>query len=145
MHITRYTDYAVRVLVYLALEDDRLVPVREIADGYDISRNHLMKLVGELSRAGYVETVRGKSGGLKLCLRPEEINIGVLVREVEPDFRLAECFGPDNQCHISPACLFRKALGEALEKFLGALDNYTLADLMSERQQPQLIRLLGLT
>lgn len=142
MHITRYTDYALRVLLYLALTTDRLVTIREIADSYGISRNHLMKLVYQLNRQGYVETVRGKNGGLRLGRDPREINLGVLIRETEQDFELAECFGSDNHCRITAVCSVKHVLADALGAFFATLDSYTLADLLPEAQQPQLLRLL---
>lgn len=142
VHITRYTDYAIRVLLYLALTPDRLVTIREIADSYGISRNHLMKLVYQLNRKGYVVTVRGKNGGLRLGRDPSEINLGVLIRETEQGFELAECFGPDNQCRITPVCGVKHVLADALRAFLTTLDGYSLADFLPEQQQPQLVRLL---
>ena len=90
MHITRYTDYSLRVLIYLALQQERLVTIQQIADSYDISKNHLMKVVHQLTLKGYIESVRGKNGGLRLHRRPEDINIGVLVRETEQDMNLVE-------------------------------------------------------
>ena len=142
MHITRYSDYAVRVMFYLALKPDRLVTIREIADSYGISRNHLMKLVYQLNRMGYVETVRGKNGGLRLGQEPGGINLGLLIRETEQDFELAECFGSNNQCLIKPVCGIKHVLAEALKAFFDTLDGYTLADLLPEAKQPHLRRLL---
>lgn len=142
MHITRYTDYALRVLLYLALTRNRLVTIREIAGSYDISRNHLMKLVYQLNRKGYLETVRGKNGGLRLGRDPGGINLGLLIRETELDFELAECFGDGNQCRITPVCGIKHVLADALRAFFATLDRYTLADLLPQSQQPQLLRLL---
>src|SRR6056297_3712568 len=98
MHITRYTDYSLRVLIYLAAQDDRLATIQEIADSYQISRNHLMKVVHQLNKKGYIETVRGKSGGMRLHREPSTINIGVLVRETEQDLDLVECFSSEGKC-----------------------------------------------
>ena len=142
MHITRYTDYSLRVLIYLALQQERLVTIQQIADSYDISKNHLMKVVHQLTLKGYIESVRGKNGGLRLHRRPEDINIGVLVRETEQDMNLVECFSSDNQCCITPVCGLKNILAEALRAFLNILDQYTLADILTERQKPQLLRLL---
>ncbi|AZR40624.1 MULTISPECIES: RrF2 family transcriptional regulator [Marinobacter] len=142
MHITRYTDYSLRVLIYLALQQERLVTIQQIADSYDISKNHLMKVVHQLTLKGYIESVRGKNGGLRLHRRPEDINIGVLVRETEQDMNLVECFSSDNQCCITPVCGLKNILAEALRAFLNTLDQYTLADILTERQKPQLLRLL---
>ncbi|WP_379866439.1 RrF2 family transcriptional regulator [Marinobacter sp. M5B] len=142
MHITRYTDYSLRVLIYLALQQERLVTIQQIADSYDISKNHLMKVGHQLTLKGYIESVRGKNGGLRLHRRPEDINIGVLVRETEQDMNLVECFSSDNQCCITPVCGLKNILAEALRAFLNTLDQYTLADILTERQKPQLLRLL---
>lgn len=142
MHITRYTDYSLRVLIYLALQQERLATIQQIADSYDISKNHLMKVVHQLTLKGYIESVRGKNGGLRLHRRPEDINIGVPVRETEQDMNLVECFSSDNQCCITPVCGLKNILAEALRAFLNTLDQYTLADILTERQKPQLLRLL---
>ena len=142
MHITRYTDYSVRVLMYLAVNRGSLTTIQEIADSYNISKNHLMKVVHQLNRKGYVETVRGKNGGLKLNMEPRDINIGVLVRETEQDLQLVECFSSDKSCVISPVCGLKGMFAEALNAFLMALDQHSLEDLLPEKQQPQLLRLL---
>ena len=101
-----------------------------------------MKVVHQLTLKGYIESVRGKNGGLRLHRRPEDINIGVLVRETEQDMNLVECFSSDNQCCITPVCGLKNILAEALRAFLNTLDQYTLADILTERQKPQLLRLL---
>lgn len=142
MHITRYTDYSLRVLMYLAIQGESLATIQDIADSYDISKNHLMKVVHQLNRMGYIATTRGKNGGMRLRLSPAEINIGVLVRETEQDLNLVECFSPDNRCAITPVCGLKGVLSEALNAFFETLDGYTLADLLPSRNEPQLIRLL---
>lgn len=142
MHVTRYTDYSLRVLMYLALQNDRLATIQEIATSYDISKNHLMKVVHQLTQKGYVESVRGKNGGLRLHSKPDDINIGVLVRETEQDMNLVECFSEQNKCCITPVCELKNILAEALTAFLNTLDQYTLADIMPDHQKPQLLRLL---
>lgn len=142
MQITRYTDYSLRVLMYLAVQGDRLATIREIAESYDISRNHLMKVVHQLNRKGYIETVRGKNGGLRLHLKPADINLGVVVRETEPDFELVECFSSKNKCNITPVCNLKHVIAEALQSFLSTLDQYTLEDLLPEKNRPQLMRIL---
>ncbi|MCK2149877.1 MULTISPECIES: RrF2 family transcriptional regulator [Marinobacter] len=142
MHITRYTDYSIRVLIYLALQEERLATIQQIASSYDISKNHLMKVVHQLTLKGYVESIRGKNGGLRLHRKPEDINIGVLVRETEQDLNLVECFSSGNKCRITPVCGLKNILAEALRAFLETLDQYTLADILPERQKPQLLRLL---
>lgn len=130
MHITLFTDYALRVLMYLALNPTQQVTIREIADSYGISKNHLMKVVQDLNNKGYLKATRGKNGGLRLRGEPEGINLGTLVRTTEQDLTLVECFGSDGQCVITPACQLKRVLAEALETFFHTLDGYTLADLL---------------
>ena len=142
MHITRYTDYSLRVLIYLAAEGDRLAAIQEIADSYDISKNHLMKVVHQLNKKGYIETIRGKKGGMRLHMAPQDINIGILVRETEQDLSIVECFSSKNACKITPVCGLKSMFGEALKAFLEVLDRYTLADVIQDHHRPQLLRLL---
>ena len=143
MRLTVYTDYALRVLIYVAVRPEPLPTIGQIADAYQISRNHLMKVVYELGQAGYLETVRGKNGGLRLARKPQEIGLGRLVRETEPDMALVPCFDPIRaQCAITPACRLRGALAEARAAFLAVLDGYTLADLVGNGASLQ--ALLGL-
>ncbi|ABM20145.1 MULTISPECIES: RrF2 family transcriptional regulator [Marinobacter] len=142
MHITRYTDYSLRVLIYLAAEGDRLATIQEIADSYDISKNHLMKVVHQLNKKGYIETIRGKKGGMRLHMAPQDINIGILVRETEQDLSIVECFSSKNACKITPVCGLKSMFGEALKAFLEVLDRYTLADVIQDHHRPQLLRLL---
>lgn len=144
MRITGYTDYSLRVLIYLAVQGDRLATIQEVADRYQISKNHLMKVVHQLTRKGYLDSIRGKKGGIRLRMAPADVNLGVLVREMEPDLNLVECFGADNTCAISPVCSLKGVLGEALDAFLATLDRYTLADLVPEGDTPDLIRLLNI-
>ncbi len=132
MRLTTYTDYALRVLMYLGLRGDELSTIQEIAEQYGISKNHLMKLVHVLGRLGYVETIRGKNGGLRLARRPEAITVGEIIRRMEPDMALVECFRTtDVHCRIVRTCILQNALGEALSRFLETLDGYTLADLLA--------------
>lgn len=143
MRLTVYTDYALRVLMYLGLKSDELSTIEEVAEAYGISRTHLMKVVHRLGRAGYIETVRGRNGGLRLGPRPEDINIGGVVRHAEEDLALVECFpGGQGRCVISPACALKPVLGEAMDAFFAVLDGYTLADLL--KPGPKLGRRLGL-
>jgi len=142
MHITRYTDYSLRVLIYLAAQGDRLATIQEIADSYDISKNHLMKVVHQLNKKGYIETIRGKKGGMRLHMTPSDINIGILVRETEQDLSIVECFTSKNACKITPVCGLKSMFGEALNAFLEVLDKYTLADIIQGQHRPQLLRLL---
>lgn len=130
MRLTNFSDYALRVLMYAAARDSQLITIDETAAVYRISRAHLMKVVNQLTRSGYLRAVRGRSGGLALAKRPDKIRLGDVLRATEPDFALVECFGADNQCVITPRCQLRAALNEALGAFIGTLDRYTLADLI---------------
>jgi Rrf2 family nitric oxide-sensitive transcriptional repressor len=130
MRLTNFSDYALRVLLYAAARHDELITIEETAKVYGISKAHLMKVVNQLTRAGYLRAVRGRSGGLTLALRPNKISLGDVVRATEPDFALVECFSPDNRCLITPRCRLRGVLKEALGAFIATLDRYTLADLV---------------
>ena len=144
MRLTSFTDYSLRVLMYAALCDDRLVTIGELADTYRISANHLMKVVHLLGQHGYLQTVRGKGGGLRLGRAPAQINLGELVRLTEGSDALVECFGSEHStCRIEHACLLYGVLREAQEAFFTTLGHYTLASLL-ERPVP-LSRALGLT
>lgn len=140
MRLTVYTDYALRVLIYVAVHPEPKPTIGQIAASYDISRNHLMKVVYQLGVAGYIETSRGKSGGLRLARDPESIGLGELVRRTEPDFALVPCFDADNAlCAITPSCRLRGVLFQARAAFLQVLDSYTLADLVENRAELQLL------
>lgn len=142
MHLTRYTDYALRTLMYLALKGDGLATIQEIADRHGISNNHLMKVVYELGRAGYITTVRGKGGGLRLAKDPARINLGEVVRYTEPDMNIVECFGTGSTCRLTSACVLKTAFTKGLKAFLAELDKYTLADLVApERELAALLAL----
>ena len=145
MRITRYTDYSLRVLMYVALKGDGLSTIKEIADSYDISKNHLMKVVQKLNSNGYLVATRGKNGGLSMARAPESINLGALIRDTEQDFALVECFSAANSCCITPACQLKHIFAEALEAFFAVLDSYTLADLLPGNKAPQLRQLLQIT
>lgn len=133
MRLTTYTDYTLRTLMYLGLRPDRLATIATIARSYGISENHLMKVVHQLGLAGYVETVRGKNGGLRLAKLPEDINVGEVVGRMEPDMELVACFRESGICAIQPSCVLKGALAEALDAFTAVLDRYTLADLIAPR------------
>ncbi|MEI6559489.1 MAG: Rrf2 family transcriptional regulator [Rhodospirillaceae bacterium] len=133
MRLTRYTDFCFRVLIHAGLKDGSLSTTREISDRYGISSNHLMKVVYDLNIKGYLETVRGKNGGIRLGRLPEQINLGTLIRDIEDDMALVECHTSESQCRIGSACLLRGVIGEGLRAFLGVLDRYTLADLLEPR------------
>lgn len=141
MRLTSYSDYSLRLLMYAAVKRDGLVTVQAAADAYGISRNHLMKVAYELGRHGYLETVRGRGGGLRLARAPEAIGLGTLLRLTEEDFRIVECFDPAaNTCAIARCCRLKGILGEATAAFLAVMDKYTLADLTG--RNPALARRL---
>lgn len=129
MHLTRFSDNALRCLMYLALEPGQTETVGEIARRMALSEDHLVKVVQRLAHLGYVETMRGRGGGVKLVMAPADINIGGVIRKTEESFRLVECFDKHlNTCPIAPSCVLAPVLDEALEAFLQVLDRYTLAD-----------------
>lgn len=137
MRLTTYTDYALRTLMYLAANRDRLVTIQDIADVHDIAKNHLTKVVHQLGILGFVESLRGRKGGLRLGQEPGQINIGAVVRSTEPDFYMAECFNPGrSHCILSAACALKNVLGDATAAYLGVLDGVTLADLMTTTGKP---------
>lgn len=129
MHLTAYSDYAMRALLYLGARTDRLCSTAEIARAYGISQNHLVKVVHDLRRAGYIASVRGRLGGLRLAMPAEDINVGTVIRHTENDFQLVDCPG----CLIGPVCGLSGAFDEAVAAFLKVLDSYTLADLLTRR------------
>jgi Rrf2 family nitric oxide-sensitive transcriptional repressor len=131
MHLTRYTDYSVRVLTHLSTYPDRLACIAEIATAYGISQSHLTKVVQDLGRSGYVETVRGRHGGIRLRKTAAEINLGALIRHTEKHFDLVDC----PSCLIAPACQVNNVFAQATRAFLAVLDQYTLADMMVRRNQ----------
>lgn len=137
MRLTLYTDFSLRVLLYLATKEaEELSTIQEISDRYQISKNHLTKVVHELGKMGLIETVRGRGGGIRLNVKPEDINVGALVRKTEDDFYLVECFRPDgNHCILSSACRLKGALHEALSAYLAVLDKYTIADFLVNKEE----------
>ncbi|MBX3488704.1 Rrf2 family transcriptional regulator [Parvibaculum sp.] len=134
MRLTTLSDYALRVLMYAAAENDRLITIDETAKVYDISKAHLMKVVNILTRAGYLKSVRGRSGGFMLAMPPENISLGAVMRATEPDFALVECFSTGNQCVLTRKCELASVLNEALVSFVATLDGYTLADIALKKR-----------
>lgn len=135
MKLTAFTDYSLRVLIYLATEPDRRATVGEICSAFDIKANHLTKVVHHLARCGWVATVRGKGGGLVLAMPAEQISIGRVVRDTEGQAMPAECFGEaTSRCAIAPSCRLKGVLAEAVDAFFAVLDRYTLADITRNRQ-----------
>jgi len=125
------SDYSLRVLMYLGAKPEQRGTIQEIAKAYGISENHLMKVVHGLGRHGFVETVRGRGGGLKLARPASEIRIGDVVRAVEDDFALVECFRSEEGCRITNICRLRGVLKQALEAYFSVLDDFTLAELVA--------------
>lgn len=167
MRLTNYTDYALRSLMYLAIKPapHTLVNISDIADSYHISKSHLTKIIHQLGQLGYIDSVRGKNGGIRLACAPKDINLGVLIQQIEPDFSLVKCFAPSlatAQCHqnnqaiqksvpltfieeaknaaeggciISPACQLKEVFFEALTAFIRVLERYTLADIIGNKDE----------
>jgi Rrf2 family transcriptional regulator, nitric oxide-sensitive transcriptional repressor len=130
MRLTAFTDYCLRTLIFVAIKGDALTTIDEIAARHKINRNHLVKVVFRLGQLGYLQTTRGKGGGIRLASDASKLSLGKLVRQTEQDFALVECFpGRDCLCVIEPACVLKSALGLALEAFFAVLDQYTIADL----------------
>lgn len=144
MRLTTFSDYSLRVLIYLGTAQGQLVTIEQIATAYGISANHLMKVVHHLAQRGYIQTVRGKGGGMRLARTPQAINVGAVVRATEDNFALVDCFedGGGPECRIQRVCALKHALAQALEAFLATLDRYTLADLL--RPMRPLTRILTL-
>lgn len=139
MLLTRHTDYSLRFLMYLALNNARNVTIREVASTFEVPRNHLMKISQALARHGYIRTIRGRGGGLRLAREPGDINLRDVVWDMEPTLEIFDCHNP--LCPIAGYCVLKKALMEARDHFLAALGKYTLADLV--RHKRKLRRLLA--
>jgi Rrf2 family nitric oxide-sensitive transcriptional repressor len=136
MQLTRFTDYSLRVLIYLGLHPKRLVTIGEIKEIYNISEGHLMKIVNKLATLDYIETIRGKGGGMRLAAPPDRIIVGKVVRDTEENLNIVECFDPGNQsCPLLPSCTLQAVLIEGREGFLNVLDRYTLADLIRKENR----------
>ncbi|GGE47318.1 HTH-type transcriptional regulator NsrR [Marinicauda pacifica] len=134
MRLTAHTDYALRVLIYAAVAPGGLCRIEEIASAYGISKNHLMKVVRGLSEKGFLKTLRGRGGGLRLALPASEIVVGNVVRAMEDSFSQAECFRPENRCVITPACGLKGVLNRAVQAYLAELDTVTLADISRKNE-----------
>lgn len=143
MHLTQHTDYALRTLIFLGLKpQDQLTTIQEIAEAYDISRNHLMKVVSNLAAQKYIISTRGAGGGIRLARQPQDINVGKVIKDLEPLSGLVECMRPDNRCAITAACSLPNMLARASAAFLAELNNYSLKDLLPEHKQEQLSHIL---
>ncbi|PLX73232.1 MAG: Rrf2 family transcriptional regulator [Azoarcus sp.] len=143
MRLSAFSDYSLRVLMHLGTHTDRLATIGEIAKLYDISENHLTKVVHQLGRAGYIDTLRGKGGGIRLARAPRQIPLGEVLRHTETDFALVECFGEASRCHIEPDCQLKPILNEALVAMFRVLDGYTLADILTQGiERPAVIKVI---
>lgn len=135
MQLTIFTDYGLRSLMYLAAHTDRRCSVRQIAEHYGISRNHLVKVVHHLAQLGYIDSSKGKGGGVKLAHRADKLKLGDLVRALEPNMDIVECFNKDtNTCRIASACQLKHYLFDAKQAFLASLNNHTLADTVKHKK-----------
>ncbi len=142
MHLTQFSDYSLRLVIYLAAHPERVISVEEVSRAFGISRHHLVKVVQTLTDLGVVEAQRGRGGGMRLALPPSAINVGWLIRQTEPHFHLVECFDlATNTCPIAPACGLKGALSRARQAFLSVLDEYTLDQFL--RQREELVTLLN--
>jgi len=141
MKLTNYTDYSLRVLIYLAIKGpETKSTITEITEAYQISRNHLTKVIHQLGQIGVITTTRGRGGGITLAQNPKEVTIGSIVRETEENFHMVECFNSENNnCVLTPVCGLKHVLHEALAAYLTVLDKYTIADLVKE---PEMYRIL---
>jgi Rrf2 family nitric oxide-sensitive transcriptional repressor len=132
MQLTLHSEYALRVLLYLGTQPGRLCSTREISDAYGISKHHLVRVVQTLGEHGYLTLTPGRGGGISLGKEPHLIRLGEVVRDAEPNMRLAECFDRrNNRCVLTSVCTLKPALDEALGAFLASLSRYTLADLLA--------------
>ncbi len=139
MQLTKYTDLSLRVLMHLALEPDELATTKDIAERYNVSSNHLVKVVHRLVTLGYVLSIQGRSGGICLAMPANEINVGEVVRQMENKLDVMDCVGAE--CPLQPACHLKTVLNAATTAFITTLDGYTVADLIPNRRQ--LLRLIG--
>ncbi|MFT3664844.1 RrF2 family transcriptional regulator [Piscinibacter sp.] len=136
MRLTAMTDYSLRLLMHVGQHGGRLCTIAEIAQVYGISEAHLMKITHQLALAGFLETLRGRGGGMRLARPPAEIGIGDVVRAMEPDFAMVECFATGNACTLSGQCRLTGVLHGSLMAFMENLDRYTLADLIEPMPAP---------
>ncbi|MEM7400427.1 MAG: Rrf2 family transcriptional regulator [Pseudomonadota bacterium] len=135
MRLTQFTDYSLRVLIYLGLHSQERVTIDELTKAYAVSRHHVRSVVHKLSKLGYIDSIQGKGGGLTLALDTNAISVREVVENTENDFYIVECFNPDgNSCPIEPMCILKQALSKASLSFLEALDQYTIEDLIKNKR-----------
>jgi Rrf2 family nitric oxide-sensitive transcriptional repressor len=145
MRLTQFTDYSLRVLIYLALRPEERATIDQLTNAYDVSRHHIRSVVHNLSKLGYIDSTQGKGGGITLALEPAQISIREIVENTENDFYIVECFNPDGSaCPIEPLCVLKQALSEASKSFLQTLEGYTIEDLVRNKKE-QLSGLLEIT
>ena len=135
MQLTLYTDYSFRVLLYLGVNRDRLCTIAEISERSAATQNHLVKVVHNLGREGYIQTMRGRTGGIRLKKEPEEITLTEIIRCTEVNMDIAECLRENNTCHISEVCSIKNIFEQAQNEFIRTLDQYTLANLLENKEQ----------
>ena len=133
MRLNSFTDFSLRVLIYLGLSRDDLSTARQISEAYAISHNHLGKVVHQLTKLNVIESFKGKGGGIRLKKEPHEINIGTIIRRLECESPLVECFTETGSCVLNPACSLKKYLNEANNAFYSSLEKYTLADIIKPK------------
>jgi len=141
MQLTSYSDYSLRVLIYLGLRPENVTTIADISQSYNISRNHIVKVVHNLSNLGFIRTIRGRHGGMMLARNPESINVADVIQKTEPNFCIAECFDNDGKCCIKEYCRLKGILDQACQGFFAVLGKYTLADLLDNNAQ--LIQILS--
>ncbi|MBL1259337.1 MAG: Rrf2 family transcriptional regulator [Thiotrichaceae bacterium] len=135
MQLTLYTDYSFRVLLYLGVNRDRLCTIAEISERCAATQNHLVKVVHNLGREGYIQTMRGRTGGIRLKKEPEDIRLTDIIRCTEVNLNIAECLRENNKCHITKVCKIKHIFKEAQNEFIETLDRYTVADLLKDKEQ----------
>ncbi|WP_341501824.1 Rrf2 family transcriptional regulator [Gallaecimonas sp. GXIMD4217] len=134
MQLTKFTDFGIRILFYLAQKPGQRVPVEEITLAYDLSKHHVVKIIQRLAQLGYVQTSRGKGGGVTLLADPRMVRMGTLVRELEPTMKAVDCANP--RCAILPICRLKHWLNDAVQAYIKELDQYSLADMMAGIEDP---------
>lgn len=142
MKLTRFTDYSLRVLMHLGIRENGRVTIKEISASYGISHNHLMKVVSQLTRMGYLDARRGPGGGIELARIPSEICLADVIMDMEDDLNMLASYCSDAECIIAPVCKLKCILNEALTAYFDALRDYTLADLLKPKEK--LSKMLGM-
>jgi Rrf2 family transcriptional regulator, nitric oxide-sensitive transcriptional repressor len=140
MRLARMTDFAIRLLMYVAQRPERLCTIAEVAGAYDISQTHLMKITNQLASGGWLQTTRGKGGGIRLARPASEIVLGDVVRTMEPDFFIVECFSTGHSCMLHGSCQLTGVMDGALRSFMEYLDAYTLAEVLPPKVDPAMAR-----